>query len=134
MKEGKTLEFCSRWLSSWTGNDPERLIDFYAQDAFYSDPTVRDGIQGRDRLLGYFTGLLDANPEWEWKAVEAFPNMRGFTLKWKATIPVGDEVITEYGLDIVEIEDGKITRNEVYFDRTALMLALARQKREQPQE
>lgn len=134
MREGKILEFCSRWLSSWTGNDPERLIDFYAQDTFYSDPAVRDGIQGRDRLLDYLTGLLDANPDWEWEAVEAFPTMRGFTLKWKATIPVGDDVITEYGLDIVETEDGRITRNEVYFDRTALMLALARQKREQPQE
>ncbi|MBU4175216.1 MAG: nuclear transport factor 2 family protein [Actinobacteria bacterium] len=134
MNEGKILEFCSRWLSSWTGNDPEGLIDFYGEDAFYSDPAVRDGIQGRDRLLDYFTGLLDANPEWEWEAVEAFPTMRGFTLKWKATIPVGDDVITEYGLDIVEIEDGKITRNEVYFDRTSLMLAVARQKREQPQE
>ncbi|MBU4385782.1 MAG: nuclear transport factor 2 family protein [Actinobacteria bacterium] len=130
MKEEKILEFCSRWLSSWTGNEPERLIDFYAEDAFYSDPSVRNGIQGRDSLLEHFTRLLNANPDWEWEAVEAFPTRNGFTLKWKATIPVGDYAIEENGLDIVEIEDGGITRNEVYFDRSGLMLAVARQKRE----
>jgi len=30
--------------------------------------------------------------------------------------PRGDKVLTEVGLDIVEVKDGKITRNEVYFD------------------
>jgi len=129
MKEEKILEFCSGWLSSWTGNEPERLIGFYAGDAFYSDPAVRDGIQGRETLLLYFTGLLDGNPGWKWEAVEVFPTARGFTLKWKAAIPVGDDVVEEYGVDIVEVEGGKITRNEVYFDRTALMLAVARRKR-----
>ncbi len=32
--------------------------------------------------------------------------------------------MTEYGMDIVEIERGRITRNEVYFDRSSILEAL----------
>jgi len=34
-------------------------------------------------------------------------------------------VVEEDGADIVEIEGGKITRNEVFFDRTALLEAMS---------
>ena len=57
-----------------------------------------------------------------------FPIDLGFVAKWKVIIPVGAEVITEYGMDIVEIDQGKIRRNEVYFDRSSLLEALRRLK------
>jgi hypothetical protein len=124
MKRQDIDEFCSQWLRAWTGNDPEKLLDYYSGDAFYSDPAAKKGLQGHDRLRPYFSKLLAANPAWIWEAVEVIPTARGCVLKWKATIPVGSERIIEYGLDIVEIENGKITRNEVYFDRTAWLAAL----------
>ncbi len=79
--------------------------------------------------MPYFKRLLAENPKWVWEAVEIFPTKQGFTLKWKATIPVGDTTVVEYGVDIVEVADGKITRNEVYFDRTALMKAAGAKSR-----
>ena len=48
-------------------------------------------------------------------------------LKWKADIPAGNMTVTEYGVDIVEVAGGLITRNEVYFDRVALLKAAGRQ-------
>jgi hypothetical protein len=56
------------------------------------------------------------NPTWKWSAEEIFPSENGFTFKWKAEIPVKDETIVLYGLDVVEMEDDKIYRNEVYYD------------------
>lgn len=116
-------EFSKRWLQAWTGNRPDELIKFYAEDAFYSDPARREGVRGHRELLPYFGKLLAANPDWIWELVEATPTEKGFTGKWKATIPVGNRVITEYGVDIVEISDNRVTRNEVYFDRAALLEA-----------
>lgn len=116
--------FCKRWLAAWTGNDPAGLLDFYAGDAFYSDPAVRDGLRGRDEMARYFEKLLAANPDWKWEVREVLPTAKGCTLKWHAIIPVGDAVVEEDGVDIVEIEDWKITRNEVYFDRAGLLKAL----------
>ena len=116
-------EFSRRWLPVWTGNHPEELIRFYDVDAFYSDPAKREGLRGHGQLLPYFRKLLAANPGWVWELVEAIPTEKGFTGRWKAVIPVGNTVVTEYGVDIVEVADGKVTRNEVYFDRAALLEA-----------
>jgi len=116
-------DFSRPWLQAWTGNRPEELIKYYSQDAFYSDPARREGMRGHSEILPYFKRLLAANPDWVWELVEAFPTKEGFTGKWKATIPVGNKVIIEYGVDIVEVSGGKVTRNEVYFDRTALLEA-----------
>ncbi len=129
MNKPEILALCKRWLPAWTGNKPEKLIEFYSDTAFYSDPANKGGLKGHGQLLPYFKKLLAANPNWVWEAVEVFPTERGFNAKWKATIPVRQETITEFGIDIVEVEQGKVTRNEVYFDRSVLLDALRKLKR-----
>ena len=128
MKREEILSFCDKWLPAWEGNRPEDLIGFYSNDALYIDPANKEGLKGRDRIFPYFKKLLAANPNWKWEPVEVFPTDIGFVAKWKATIPIGAELITEYGMDIVEIERGRITRNEVYFDRSNILEALRKRK------
>ena len=120
--------FVDTWLATWTGNQPEKLLTFYAEHALYRDPARPGGLRGHEEMLPYFQKLLAANPNWVWQAVEVIPTTHGCTLKWKATIPAGPQAIEEFGLDIVEIEDGLITRNEVYFDRLALAEAARNSK------
>ncbi|MHA1481210.1 MAG: nuclear transport factor 2 family protein [Candidatus Thorarchaeota archaeon] len=128
MQHDELAQFINSWLKDWTGNDPEQLLSYYSNDALYIDPANRDGLQGHDSILPYFKKLLGANPDWVWTLKEIFPTEKGATFKWYAKIPVGDSVIEETGLDILEIESGKITRNEVYFDRTKLLSALRKLK------
>ncbi len=128
MKREEVLDFCHEWLPAWEGNRPEDLIGFYSNDASYIDPANKEGLKGRDQIFPYFKKLLAANPNWKWELVEVFPTDIGFVAKWKATIPIGAELITEYGMDIVEIEQGRITRNEVYFDRSNVLKALRKLK------
>ena len=116
--------FCQAWLDNWTGNKPEEFLKFYPADASYADPAKRSGIKGHTQLLPYFKKLLQLNPAWKWEAIEIIPTANGFTLKWKATIPVPGGTIEETGLDIVELENGLITRNEVFFDRLNWIQAL----------
>jgi hypothetical protein len=115
--------FCTEWLNSWAGNQPEKLLAYYSEDAFYVDPANVNGLNRHEQLLPYFSKLLKYNPLWRWTAEEIMPTEKGFTLKWKAVIPVKDKTVTLFGLDIVEMRDGKISRNEVYFDRTEWMKA-----------
>lgn len=117
MTEADARSLCSRWLPAWTGNQPEKLLAFYAQDAVYRDPACPDGLRGHAQLRPYFTKLLAANPAWAWTATEVIPTDKGFTLKWRAIVPIAGNVVQSDGLDIVEVnDDGLITRNEVYFD------------------
>ena len=123
----KAREFASRWLPAWTGNQPEKLAAFYSDDAFYLDPAVPGGIRGKDNLLAYFRKLLAQNPEWVWTQIEAIPMEGGFLNKWLARIPIGDKIIECIGVCFVQFDDrGKIRRNEVYFDRTQMMLEMSR--------
>ncbi len=127
MDEKEILEFCKPWLIAWTGNRPEDLIEFYSEDAYYSDSAKPEGLKGRERIFKYFKKLLEANPDWVWEAVEVYPTKLGFVAKWKATIPVGNQILIEHGMDIVEVVNNKIKRNEVYFDTSNLLLAHQKQ-------
>jgi hypothetical protein len=127
MTKEKAREFASRWLPAWTGNDPGKLTDFYSDDALYLDPAVPGGIRGKDNLLAYFRKLLAQNPDWVWTQIEAIPMEGGFLNKWLARIPIGDKIIESIGVCFVQFDDGgKIRRNEVYFDRTQMMLEMSR--------
>ena len=126
LTESEAREFASRWLPAWSGNDPERLASFYTEDAFYCDPAVPDGIEGRDALLGYFRKLLARYPDWVWTNVGAVPIEDGFLNRWHARVPDQGGAVEFDGVCTVQLRDGLIRRNEVYFDRTPL-LAAARQ-------
>jgi len=110
-------DFIHEWLQAWTGNRPDALLLYYSEDTFYADPAHPAGLVGHEPLKAYFTKLLAHNPDWVWQAAEIIPTEKGCTLKWKARIPSAEKTLELFGLDIVEIENGKITRNEVYFDR-----------------
>ena len=125
MKETQDLvTFCKEWLSAWTGNNPAELIKFYDEHAYYRDPANIHGLKGHREILPYFKILLASNPDWIWEEEELYPTVKGFIIKWKAKIPVGEEEVLEYGMDIVEMKKDKITRNEVYFDRTKILSIL----------
>lgn len=122
-------QFAEKWLPAWTGNDPERLASFYSDDAFYLDPGVPAGIQGKAALLAYFRKLLAVNPQWVWTHLEGVPLQDGFLNKWLARIPVGPNTLEVAGVCSVQLDDaGKIRRNEVYFDRTLLLAEIAKYK------
>ncbi len=109
--------FFENWLSSWSGGKPDKLLNFYHQDIFYRDPYLIGGVQGKENFEKYLKKLLLANPNWKWSLLEFYPSAENiFTVKWRATIPTQKKEVQEEGLDIVEIKDKKIIRNEVYFD------------------
>lgn len=125
MKTQTELEnFATEWLNAWHGNNPDKLLKYYADNALYADPAKRNGLKGKEQIKPYFQKLLAANPKWIWTVTEVMPTPKGFTLKWSAQIPVGKIVINETGLDIVEVENALITRNEVWFDRLSWMALL----------
>lgn len=69
---------------------------------------------------------MQRNPNWKWTIEEIFSTEKGFTLKWKAEIPFELENLIIYGLDIVEVTNDKISRNEVYFDTHNWVMKMAK--------
>jgi len=120
--------FADRWLPAWTGNRPELLVSFYADHAFYCDPAIPQGVRGREPLLAYFRKLLARNPSWVWTHRGSVPLADGFLNLWHAAIPVGATVVEVDGACTAQLRDGLIYRNEVYFDRSELLEALAAER------
>jgi hypothetical protein len=114
-------EFASRWLPAWTGGDPEGLLAFYTDDAFYADPAVPDGVRGKEPLRRYFAKLLGTYPDWVWTHTGSTPIENGFLNHWHAEIPVNGETVACDGVCTVQMRDGLIERNEVFFDRSELL-------------
>ena len=130
MTREEAREFASHWLPAWTGNQPETLITYYSEDAFYSDPGIPSGVKGKDVLLGYFWKLLAQNPDWVWTQIEAIPMEDGFLNKWHAKIPVGPKIVECVGVCFVQLDsNGLIKRNEVYFDRTELVKEISKARK-----
>ena len=120
-------QFAEKWLPAWSGNNPELLASFYAEDAFYLDPGIPGGVKGKSELLLYFRKLLANNPHWVWTQIEGIPLEDGFLNKWLAKIPVGSVTLEIVGVCLVQLDRaGKIRRNEVYFDRTQLSAEISR--------
>jgi len=130
MKKEEAKEFASRWLPAWTGNNPQALANYYSDDCFYLDPGIPKGVNGKDELIVYFKALLSDNPHWVWTQIEVIPMEGGFLNKWLAEIPVGEKVIKSIGVCFVQFNDqGKIKRNEVYFDRSELISEIYKYKK-----
>ena len=122
-------QFAEKWLPAWSGNNPELLMSFYSEDAFYLDPGIPGGVKGKTELLAHFRKLLANNPNWIWSQIEGIPLEDGFLNKWLAKIPVGSVMLEIIGVCLVQLNSaGKIRRNEVYFDRTQLLAEIAKLK------
>ena len=132
MNEKESKKFALKWLPAWTGNKPEELADFYSEECYYLDPGIPGGAKGKSELIQYLKKLLAQNPEWIWTQIEAIPMEGGFLNKWLAKIPVGEKTIECIGVCLVQFDgQGKIKRNEVYFDRTELVSEIYKLKKSQ---
>ena len=117
--------FADKWLPAWTGNRPELLASFYTVDAVYSDPAIPKGLRGREALLAYFSDLLARNPDWVWSHRGSIPMEDGFLNLWHASIPVGKRTVEADGVCTVQLRDGLIHANRVFFDASALVNAIS---------
>jgi len=108
--------FVDEWLKAWSDKDVIKLLSFYADDFLYLDPGTRGSITNKAHFEKYLTKLFSAFPAWKWERVELFES----SLKWRATFSFKEKPITLDGLDILIIEEDKIVRNEVYFDRSII--------------
>jgi hypothetical protein len=128
MDAAEARAFAERWLPAWSGNRPELLASFYADDTFYSDPVIPAGVRGREALLAYFRRLLGRNPSWVWTHRGSLPLEGGFLNLWHASIPVGERVLELDGVCTVQLRGGLIASNQVFFDRSEWLAALAAPK------
>jgi hypothetical protein len=101
------------------------MAGFQTSTEAYSDPAIPNGLRGRQALLAYFTKLLGRNPDWVWVHRGSVPMEDGFLNLWRASIPARRRPVEVDGVCAVQLREGLIYANHVFFDRSELLAALA---------
>lgn len=115
--------------AAWNSQDVERVLETYAEQFRFVDPTTRGEIVDRDGLRHYLRKLFAAiTAHTTVRAAFPFADTAGVAVLWSAAVRmVGgrDEVELE-GVDLILFDGARIASHEIYFDRAALALPVAR--------
>jgi len=110
-------------LSAWNEQDVETVLSCYTEDCVYLDPNTRGPVVGREALRRYLTKLF-ARWRMTWSRREVFllADGDGTAFLWhaKLTPAAGGKTAEVDGMDLALVRDGRLWRNEVYFDRMGL--------------
>ena len=120
---GEAERLSQRVLSAWNVQDVEGVVACYTEDCVYLDPNTRGPVVGHDALRRYLTKLF-ACWRMHWSRRKAFllADGSGTAFLWHAELtPAGGGRTAEVdGMDLALVRDGRLSRNEVYFDRMGL--------------
>ena len=111
-------------LSAWNSHDVARVVACYTEDCVYLDPNTRGAITGRAAFGRYLTRLFrDWRMNWSLREFFPFGDGSGGAFLWDAQLtPVsGGSSAAISGMDLVVLRGDQMARNEVYFDRMALV-------------
>jgi ketosteroid isomerase-like protein len=126
MEKQELIAIAERVLGAWNRQDVDAAVDCYTENCAYIDPNTRGPVVGHENLHRYLAKLFS---RWKmhWTMRELFPlgGDEGSAFLWhaKLTPAGGRRTIEVEGMDLALLEGEKLRRNEVYFDRMALVAA-----------
>lgn len=107
-------QYNADWLKAWTDKDVDRLASFYSPGTVYMDPQVPNGVKGRDALSTYLQTLFSSTPSMTYKPEAVWAIDGGFCGRWYCDIGDRGKEGKLRGFDLVLLDGGLITHNEVY--------------------
>ena len=111
-------------LAAWNSQDVDRVLSCYTEDCVYQDPNTRGPVVGHDALRPYLDRLFQGwNMHWSLREFFPFADEEGGAFLWRADLAraSGGKTTQICGMDLAVVRGQRLCRNEVYFDRTALL-------------
>jgi steroid delta-isomerase-like uncharacterized protein len=109
-------------------HDIEGLLEFWHPEGI-QDWVALGIFRGHDEIRELFTGILAATPDFELIVENVIADDRRCAIQWRSrgthtgTAFMGIEptgrVVELRGVDVMEVEDGLVVRNTVYYDGAA---------------
>ncbi len=124
MDEKRMNELAQKFLDAWNTQDVQSVLDTYTEGVAYRDPHTRGEVTGAESLRRYLTRLFEEwQMQWSLRHARLFEGGDGCAVLWHAELARkgGEGKIEVEGMDLVLVRGDRISRNEVYFDRVALL-------------
>jgi steroid delta-isomerase-like uncharacterized protein len=131
-----------RWADGWSAHDPERVASLYADDCVYEDVPLGAVSRGRRELatLGRSFPLCglggrpqDAFPDFGIELTGGFVAGDRAAMEWvmsgthargRPGVPATGRRFRVRGATMLELRDGRVTRNTDYWDTATLLTQL----------
>jgi len=123
MNREEAIKLAESFLSAWNSQDVEKVISCYTEDCIYQDPNTQGPVSGHEALRKYLTRLFQQwKMHWSLREFFLFADRDGGAFLWHArmTPAVGGKTWEINGMDLAIINEKRMCRNEVYFDRIPL--------------
>jgi len=124
MKSEEILALSETVLKAWNEQDVQAVLSCYTVDCIYRDPNTRGPVVGREAFQKYLIRLFEKwQMHWSLREFFSFKDKLGGAFLWHARLTPTSGVTTVEvdGMDLVLLEGSKLYRNEVYYDRAALL-------------
>ena len=124
------------WFAAWNARDPEKLVQFYADDGIFNEVPTGKISRGQKALTETFTTIFADYPDLECEPKAAFYSPDAVCGEFvmsgtHARVPnpsdpsAGKRISVRVGF-IVELEKDKIKRHTDYFDALTIARQLGR--------
>jgi steroid delta-isomerase-like uncharacterized protein len=131
-----------QWAAGWSAHDPERVASLYADDCIYEDVALGAVTRGRRELAALgrpfpLCGLggrpQDAFPDFGIELTGEFVAGDRAALEWvmsgthargRPGVPATGRRFRVRGATVLELRDGRVTRNADYWDTATLLTQL----------
>ena len=118
-------------FAAWSEHDLARLDALFAADGIYEDVPPQRTYRGSEEIKGFLTAIWAWAPNIEFKVTSVAVAGDRAVAEWVMTgtqtgpigaIPASGEDFSVRGASVLEIRDGKITRNSDYYDLASLLV------------
>ena len=118
-----------KWIAAWNSHDVEKVLPLFTDDVMYEDVPFAQVNHGSADLRKFVVSEFDAVPDLKVELVESSVQGAHGSFEWifsgtdKGMFNTGKKFSIR-GVSIVTVRDGKIARNQDFYDVATLMRQL----------
>ncbi len=138
----ETIErLVTEYAQVWAKPHPDEILKYFTEDAVYEDVTLGAVNTGKEAIRAFLTEFLAAVPDIHMEFTSTFATERGGGAEWVMTgtqtgdmpgIPATGKRVSLRGASILELRDGRISRQADYWNMVSLLQQLGLMPEEAP--
>jgi len=115
-----------KWIAAWNSHNPDKMLPVFTDDIFYEDVAFGEVSHGSAELRKFAASEFEGVPDLKLKLVRADIHNGHGTIEWvfsgtdKGVYKTGKKFSVR-GVSVVDMRDGKISRNLDFYDSATLM-------------
>lgn len=136
-RDTRNDRIATAWIAAWNSHDVERIVPVFTEDVLYEDVAFGLVNHGSAELRKFAAGFLDAVPDLKLELVHSAIGRENGTIEWvlsgtdKGVFKTG-KPFSVRGASVLDVRDGRISRNLDYYDSAGLMRQVGLLPVEQP--